>query len=496
MDKTKQIIFVIRTTTANTEIDIFQNLPTSITINALYKFFDAWTKEVEWSGTIDFGDGTLIQTINSEMVTMGSNGNSSGLPHVYRNPGIYSIMITVDNALLFCGGANKGIAPYCLSVTVPKNAVSPFIGVKNAFEGFTLLKVVSPNIFECCLEQPTLERCFRNCASIRYIPSNIFSKNTQLIGLAQAFNGCRALLYVSPYLLKYLPRLRDVRRMFNAAGNEESQSLPDTLFSYIDFTIPDITSEFACYGLIDQTSGNANANEYGFSFNRLFEPVADHMVDTWNTASAETHYPIMIAAGNLSPSYVIFPKTSSVRYWNHAFRLRENLEPERSKLQVVALPEDIGLTSETQPEPSTIANEQGALRHATFYQTFFGCRNLHTVRMPKLTIPETYINFEGIFGQCDNLHHLENVDISGFTYETASGSYWIGFEDYILRLPWDIETFEAFCTTIGSFANASLPYPVTIGIKSSDYSAYSDRVNTAVQQAANEKSAIIIPEAL
>lgn len=126
MDKTKQIIFVIRTTTANTEIDIFQNLPTSITINALYKFFDAWTKEVEWSGTIDFGDGTLIQTINSEMVTMESNGNSSGLPHVYRNPGIYSIMITVDNALLFCGGANKGIAPYCLSVTVPKKCSFTF----------------------------------------------------------------------------------------------------------------------------------------------------------------------------------------------------------------------------------------------------------------------------------------------------------------------------------------------------------------------------------
>lgn len=492
MDKTKQIIFVIKTTGVNKEIDIFQNLPTSITINALYKFFDSWTKEVEWSGTIDFGDGTLAQEINSSMVVTADDGSTSGLSHVYKRSGTYSIRLTVDNGILFQGGENKGIAPYCLSVTIPKGSISPFVGVKNAFDSFVKLQTVSPSIFNYCLEQPTLERCFRNCAELRYIPANIFSKNTQLVGLARAFDGCRGLVYISPYLLKYQPRLRDVRRMFNKAGNKDSQPLPDSLFAFIDFTIPELPTEFACYGLLDQTSGNADTNEYGFSFNRLFEPVAEYMVDTWNSATAETHYSIMISAGNLSPSHVVFPKKSRLRYWNHAFRIRENLQPQRCRLEVAALPEDIGLTPETQPEPSTIENEQGELRHATFYQTFFGCRNLHTIRMPKLNVPETYINFSGMIGECNKLSQLYNVDISGYTYATKNGNYWIGFDMFLLH-PWNLETFEALCRTIGSFAGAPTPQTVTIGINWAEWDDNQEYIATIQEEVMYDKGVFIEP---
>ena len=159
----------------------------------------------------------------------------------------------------------------CASITsIPgdlfSNIPDTIVNFKDIFEDCSSLTTIPENLFEKAVNAETFEDTFSGCSSLASIPENLFVNNQKVTNFSGVFKGCEGLQSIPENLFANNQKVTNFSEVFK--GCEGLQSIPENLFknnlevtnfSYAFYRCPEIVS-------IPNTIFDKNQKVTDFSF--------------------------------------------------------------------------------------------------------------------------------------------------------------------------------------------------------------------------------------
>ena len=198
---------------------------------------------VDFTGTIDWGDGT--QTTYDSKTSYPS--------HTYTTAGTYRVVATGMATALNSTSASK-----CITDIIKIGGEMGFTSMYYAFANQTKLTEIPAGLFEGQTDILTFEGAFSGCKVLTNIPGAFFKNCSGVTTFKDTFNGCTGLKSVSADLFEGCINVEYYFRTF--AGCSNLNNIPEGLFSYS----PDVL-EFG--GVFVNCTALTNISENIFRFN-------------------------------------------------------------------------------------------------------------------------------------------------------------------------------------------------------------------------------------